>query len=199
MNFGAALKDKLGPFPTWLWLLMITIAGLGWWLIEQRKSSSSTTAADTTGGQADVPEIIIQNQEPGAQSPSGTSPGPGPVISVPPTGKGPTGGGGGPAHYKFITTGKEQIDEDVQEIANSYGMTEAQLVKLNPDLKKYVGSGKTVPSGLRLKVRANLPPIKGPHGKPKGKTPKKAKVQPGGTDVTGGGGRANPGGLDQAA
>lgn len=53
------LKAKIGPLPTWAWLLLITIAGLGYYLISSRKSAAATPATPASGT-AQVPETVNQ-------------------------------------------------------------------------------------------------------------------------------------------
>lgn len=114
---GNVLQQRMGPFATWVWLLIGTVAVLGYAYFRSRKTAAATTQA--TAGQAvpsqQVPDIIIQNQEePGEEA---TPPPPG---SVPPTPPPPTGGGGGtkppvkpptkpptkPPRYKIITVAR---------------------------------------------------------------------------------------------
>lgn len=52
-----------------------------------------------------------------------------------------------PTHY-VITNGQE----DMHQIATKYGVTTDDLVGWNPSLKRYVGTGKKVPKGKRIKV-----------------------------------------------
>lgn len=52
-----------------------------------------------------------------------------------------------PTHY-IITNGQE----DMHQIAVKYKVTTDELVGWNPSLKRYVGTGKKVPKGKRIKV-----------------------------------------------
>ena len=42
---------------------------------------------------------------------------------------------------------------DLQKIATGHGLTEKQLLQLNPHLRKYAGTGKPVPKGTLVKLR----------------------------------------------
>jgi LysM repeat protein len=74
-GIGGALKSKVGPFALWIWLAILTALAAVYYLYEKHKagSSSSTggtsasTGADTTGGEADVPQTVIQNMLPPEQ------------------------------------------------------------------------------------------------------------------------------------
>lgn len=90
---GNVLQQRMGPFATWVWLLIGTVLILGYAYYRNRKTAAAQTgqaAAGQTVPAQQVPDIIIQNQEePGQEA---TPPPPG---SVPPTPPPPTGGGGG--------------------------------------------------------------------------------------------------------
>ena len=55
-GFGGALRQKLGPFQTWVYLLIITIGLLAYWLYAKHKSGSSSASSSATTGQAGVGE-----------------------------------------------------------------------------------------------------------------------------------------------
>ncbi|TNC19073.1 hypothetical protein [Amycolatopsis alkalitolerans] len=75
---GNVLTEKIGPLQTWQYLGIVTIAGLGWYVISSRKKAAGqqTTQSSVTQSQsaADVPQFVIQNQfpvtVPGSSSPS---------------------------------------------------------------------------------------------------------------------------------
>lgn len=88
---GGFLARKVGPLPMWAWLAILTAAAFGWYLYEKHKSGTSSAPAQ---GEAQTPEIVIQNEttqaavppdEPGTPVPGN----PPPVISVPPDKKTP--------------------------------------------------------------------------------------------------------------
>ena len=89
---GNVLQQRMGPFATWVWLLIGTVLVLGYAYFRSRKSSAQP--AQAAAGQAvpsqQVPDIIIQNQEGPDQDAT-----PPPQGSVPPTSPPPSGGGGG--------------------------------------------------------------------------------------------------------
>jgi hypothetical protein len=59
-GIGGTLKSKMGPFPVWVWLAIITIAGLAYYLYEQHKQGS---AAQQPQGSTAAPEVVVENQE----------------------------------------------------------------------------------------------------------------------------------------
>jgi len=76
------LRAKAGPFAVWLWLVIITIAGLAYYLYEQHKNAASgTTAAgtNTPEGYAQVPETVNQTDITFAPP---TAPEPGKAVKV---------------------------------------------------------------------------------------------------------------------
>ena len=163
-GLGSTLSQKMGPLPVWAWLAILTVAGLLWWLVAQRKGGTPA------GGTASVPETVIDVDNPAPPSPPPPSPPPpgpklppqqpGPHRHHPPHGPHPTGHEPkGKAHYKFVDIGGRATSQNtVQQWAQKFGMTEQELVKLNPGLHPWVGSGKPVSTPMRLKVRANLKP-----------------------------------------
>lgn len=42
---------------------------------------------------------------------------------------------------------------DLQKIATGHGLTEKQLLQLNPQLRKYAGTGRPVPKGTLVRLR----------------------------------------------
>jgi hypothetical protein len=63
--------------------------------------------------------------------------------------KGVTGGTGG---TKQVTVGGPHATKDLYQLAKQYHITEAQLLKMNPGLKKYEGSKKPIPVKTKIKV-----------------------------------------------
>jgi outer membrane biosynthesis protein TonB len=68
-GFTGALRQKLGPFPTWVYLLVITAGLLAYYLYEKHKSGSSSASTTTTGqagvgeatGAQNVPDYVFQS------------------------------------------------------------------------------------------------------------------------------------------
>lgn len=67
-GFGGALHQKLGPFPTWIYLLVITIGLFAYYLVSKHKAGNGSSGA--TSGQAqpgevtgdqNVPDYVFQN------------------------------------------------------------------------------------------------------------------------------------------
>lgn len=87
---GGMLTRKLGPLPTWGWLLIITGLAAGYYLIEKRKTASSATTAATTAtstAASNVPDYVFQNYN---QIPP-TTPAPAPAATAPaPARQGPS-------------------------------------------------------------------------------------------------------------
>lgn len=85
---GNVLTQKVGPFAAWIWLLIITVVIVGYAYLKKGKAAPApagqATAGQSTAAQ-NVPDIIIQNQEP--SSPAAPAP---PAGSVPPTAPPPT-------------------------------------------------------------------------------------------------------------
>jgi hypothetical protein len=146
------LKGKAGPLPVWGWLALTTGLLLAYYLWAQRKAGASGTATGSTSG-SDVPQTVNQttvNLPPDADKDIDKK--------VPPHGKGPTNHKPGPVDkpqpIRFVEVGGPHAKDDLQELAKSYGITEAELIKLNPGLKRYEGSKKPIPTRTRIKVPA---------------------------------------------
>lgn len=106
---GNVLQQRIGPFATWVWLLIATIGVLGYAFLGGRKkqANAQATAGQAVGAQQ-VPDIIIQNQEGPEQQP----PAP-PASAVPPTQPAPTPAkppvpkpGPKPPRYKTISVAR---------------------------------------------------------------------------------------------
>jgi hypothetical protein len=167
------LTQKFGPIPVWAWLAIATALAVGVYLFTKNKGSSSQDQGTT--GTAQVPDIILQNVMPTETVPGPPPPPPGatpppaplpPVVSVPPN-MGPPpppvpgkkGGGGTPpprrpAGLKTITVGGPHATKDLYQLAKQYGISENRLIQINPNLKRYEGSGKPIPTKTKIKVPA---------------------------------------------
>lgn len=73
---GNVFTEKLGPLEVWKYLGIITIAGLGWYVISSRKKTAAqqttTSSATQTQASADVPQFVINNQFPSTVPSSGS-------------------------------------------------------------------------------------------------------------------------------
>jgi hypothetical protein len=190
MALADSLQHKLGPLPTWGWIAIAT-AGFGvFYLIEKKKASSSTTTPTNTGsassttnppGQGQVPPYVTVDQLTSTNTNSNNT---APVsINSPTTNTGPGAGAtttGGttnnnpapvsaptpttPTRPTSIVASGEDAG-DINRIAIQYGLSEAQLLASNPQLKKMkvkvngktvnlVGSGQPVPTGTKINIPA---------------------------------------------
>lgn len=157
-GFVGALKSKFGPLPVWAWLAAITTLLLGYYLYEKHKAGTSAAASSSPdAGTADnsVPDTIIQNMIPPEQNtivpppstPSSPVAAPPPVTSAPPGHVVPKPKT--PAKPKTVTTNGKLT---LYKIAKEYGISEQALVKDNPKLKHYYGSGDSIPAGTKVNV-----------------------------------------------
>jgi hypothetical protein len=101
-GFTGALRQKLGPFPTWIYLLVITIGLLAYWLYEKHKNGSSSSSSATTGqagtgeavGAQDVPDYVFQSTTNVTEPPESNSiTVNNPPVSPPASTSTPSGGG----------------------------------------------------------------------------------------------------------
>jgi hypothetical protein len=158
----SAFKRKIGPLPMWAWMaigLGIALA-LSIWQKNKKASSSQTAAsADTTTAASQIPQFVnqtyVQNTPPQTTTPTGG--GTGTVTTPPPT-------QAAPRPTQITASGED--NGDINRIAQSYGLTESELVAANPGLKtmmvtingkkvKLYGSGAPVPKGTVIKI----PPV----------------------------------------
>jgi hypothetical protein len=171
------LTQKFGPLPVWGWLAIVTALAAGVYLLTKKKSSTDSG----TTGTSQIPETIIQNVMPTETQPAPAPPPPGatppspPPVTVPPLQPPPTqpptvlpnqppppakqGGGGTPpprrpAGLKTITVGGPHATKDLYQLARQYGISEARLIQINPNLKRYEGSGKPIPTKTKIKIPA---------------------------------------------
>lgn len=156
---------KIGPLPMWAWVAIVGGGILAWSLFSSKKAASS--AADTSAAGTDasqVPQFVNQTyttvtppmSPPAGQpppSPPGTPPpnSTPPKISVPPMIRSPLPRSPGSPQPNQRTE-KTRHREDLYKIAKGFGITEGDLLKANPDLKKYEGTGKKLPIGTEVKV-----------------------------------------------
>lgn len=162
-----------------VWVVAVALVGIYYWYTHYGPGASSSatgsSAIDPSTGQPYAAELAAADQEiadlqnssggtgSGTGSGSGTPPpppppGPKPPIPFPPR---PHGHGHRRGHkppyrqaYQQVWIGGKHAKFDLQQIARQYGLTEAQLTELNPQLKKYVGSRKPVPVHMQITVPA---------------------------------------------
>ncbi|MDA8319059.1 MAG: hypothetical protein M0030_04485 [Actinomycetota bacterium] len=158
----------IGPLPMWGWLLIAGGGILGYAFYSGSFSSSGSSSSGTTGA-GQVPQFVNQvytsgqpPTQPTVPAPApipvdhGPGPGGGPPVTGPPQwfgprpgpGPKPPGKGGGGGNY-LKSSGKY----DLQGIAKGHGLTEKQLLQLNPQLRKYSGTGKHIPRGTKVRLR----------------------------------------------
>lgn len=116
---GNALTQRLGPLATWVWLLIITLAILGYAYWKNRKNAATQQTGQAQPGQAvpaqTVPDIILQNQlqqsqtqtvtPPAAATPP-TAPTPPPPAPTPPPVPGPKPPKKPPKKYETVMVGR---------------------------------------------------------------------------------------------
>lgn len=137
-------------------------------------SSSAGTAGDTTASGANSPAddsaaladieqqlADLNGQLGGGSSGGGGSDGGGGLTGTTGdgggTGTGTGTGSGGSAPNPLdklhqTTVGGKGATRDLYQIARDNGITEAELVKLNPQLKRYVGTKKPIPKRQKIIV-----------------------------------------------
>lgn len=98
---GGVLRQKLGPLPTWMYLLLITIGLLAYYLYAKHKAGASTATPAATAGQAqpgevtgaqNVPDYVFQNTTNVTEPPESNTI----TVNNPPVTPGPPGPAGPP-------------------------------------------------------------------------------------------------------
>ena len=195
-----------------VWVVAVALVGIYYWYTHYGPGSSTSStsgAIDPATGQPYAAELAsadqeiadLQNQSGGSSGGSGTPPpppppphpgphpGPKPPIPYPPR---PHGHGHRRGHkppyrqaYQQVWIGGKHAYLDLQQIARQYGLTEAQLTELNPQLKKYVGSKKPVPVHMQItvpapKLQSGIKPVpgNGPAALPSGQHYPKKQAAP---------------------
>lgn len=141
------LTNRIGPLPTWGWLGIATAGGGAFYLWHKSKSGGQPPAE----GEADVPDYVFQNYN--EMPPEQPAPRPGrPDPGGPIRGKRPE-----PVPVKHLGGDKYRVGSaaDLFFLAKRFGITERELVRANPQLRKYVGTGKGIPSGTVIHVPAH--------------------------------------------
>lgn len=147
---GSLLTRKLGPLPTWGWLVIVTAAGIGFYLYQKHKQASAAQNSNSGGGpsptvgEAFVPEFVINNQE----EPPG-----GPPAKRPPQPKPKPGKNG---DWKEITVEKDQT---FAQLAQAYHWDPA-TIRAIASANQIAGKGQLRPGTLLHKGQVILRPIK---------------------------------------
>jgi hypothetical protein len=157
-------------------IIAFVVAG-GWFLLHRGQAAGSSAAGDSTaGGAAGSPDDSaalsdIEQQlsdlngtlgQLGGGASGGGSDGGGGVTGTTGDGGGTgtgTGTGGPPAKppnpaagIHWATVGGKGATRDLYQIAHDNGISEAELIRLNPQLKKYSGTKKPLPKRTRILV-----------------------------------------------
>lgn len=157
---GGFFSKKYGPLPGWGWAALAGVGAIAWFWWRSRSNSQASSPADTSGTDTGSTDPQVQDQLASLQdeidalqgelsSTGGGSAGGGGGGSG--GGDGGGGSGGGSGHKWVTATGKE----DLYQIARSAGISESKLLKLNSgqkNLQKYVGTGKDLPKGWKVRV-----------------------------------------------
>lgn len=144
---GAALKGKVGPLPTWVWLGLITVILLGYWLVTKNKSGASSSSGQQ-GTPSDVgqPGVVVINQ---GDTDTGAAPPPPP--SPPPHGPPPE------PQSRQITLDK---NETLAELAKQRHWSSATLQAVENE-NVMQGGGKLTAQSKLHKGQTIIRPLKG--------------------------------------
>jgi hypothetical protein len=164
---GNVLTRKIGPLPTWVWTAIVGGVIVLWALYQRSKSGSSSSGVDTAAAQASTtpPDVFMVSPNPTTPAGTGTDtttttgtqttppeqPAPTPTPTPTP---GSSSTGPAPVPLKKVGTGKVRIgsSQDLYYLAKQLGVSYNALLKANPALKKYEGTGKGIPSGTTINV-----------------------------------------------
>jgi hypothetical protein len=187
INEDKKVKGKGGALKKYKWYIVggsAVVILLIWWVFKSKGSTSSQAASNAAAEEAASQQAQESSIDPATGYPYGSaadlaalgssgsitgttgSGGDGSTGAPGPTGPaGPSGPSGtvGPGGFYVTPTGNTL---DINRIAQSFGLTEAQLVAANPSLlnlkqtsgQKYYGSGVALPSGVDL----NVAPVSNP-------------------------------------
>lgn len=147
---------KIGPLPMWAWVAIVGAIILGWAFFKSKSSASQQQQADTTDA-SQVPQFVNQTYAnpgpPGPVGPTGTTgppgpPGPpGPAGSKPPIPR-PVPRGTEPPER----TEKLRHKGNLEQIAKRNNISLAELLRLNPGLARFKGTGHVFPVGTTVRV-----------------------------------------------
>jgi hypothetical protein len=141
---GNLFTRKLGPLPTWAWMAIGLALILGYAYYKSKTTTASSgTATGTDASQ--VPQFVNQTY-------TSVSP-PSAPVAAPATA---SSGSSGNTHVplKREPGGKARVgsEADLYNLAKQVGVSEQALVRANPRLRTYVGTGKGIPSGTVIKL-----------------------------------------------
>ena len=165
-GIGGTLGRKMGPMPVWLWLVILTVAALGFYLWKQHTAAASSGTAVTGTGSvtpaSSVPDYVSQTTINLTEPPETTTPPPGP----PPKKKPPGGGGGGapkgpppkrtprgktPQPPLLSSTYTVKPGDTLDKLAAKFGISRVDLAHGNG-----LGTGAGLRTGQVLKVPGPL-------------------------------------------
>ncbi|HEY6275594.1 MAG TPA: hypothetical protein VIX86_04610 [Streptosporangiaceae bacterium] len=138
---GSWLTRRVGPVQGWVYLAggLVVAGAVAWRYLHPSTSTASTSAAADTTGASQVPQFVNQTYT-SVAAPSAPVP--------PPTQQGPATQP--PRTHRKVKVGPQ--NRDIYRLARSYGMTEHELLALNPDLRKLAGTRRPIPIGTEITV-----------------------------------------------
>jgi hypothetical protein len=128
-----ALQQRIGPWPVYVYLLVLTVALGAWYLWDKHKNGGSSAAAADSGQAAagetasaqDVPDYVFQTTIQNTQPPEAPTPA-GPASPVTPT---PTQNPGDPTRLPASATRHvSQGNQSLASIAKARNTTVAHLI-----------------------------------------------------------------------
>lgn len=144
---GSLLTRKLGPLPTWGWLAIVTVVFAAFYLYQKHKQSqnaqNSSTGTSPTMGEAFVPDIVIQNEQPPSGPPPKRPPKPKPEPDQ-------------DSGWKEITV---ERDQTFAEMARDYHWTPA-TIRAIAQANQIAGKGQLRPGTKLHKGQVILRPVK---------------------------------------
>lgn len=179
---GGILRQKMGPWPVWLYLVLVTAAGLAYYLYERHKNGSSSSAStSTTGtastgqmtGSANVPDYVFQNTTNVTEPPDQVNitppppPAPTPPVTttpppktVPPPGK-TTKPPTKPVDKEPVMSNTYTVKagDTLNSLAKKFGISRVELAHDNG-----LGTGAGLKTGQKLKVPGPVRPRPGGPG-----------------------------------
>jgi hypothetical protein len=148
---GGFLHSKIFGIPA-----IVVIGGIGlivYFIFFKNSSSTSSGSPSTSGGGGSVTTGATTIDKGAVQISVTQEPG-GNTQPAPPA-TGATSAKTASVPLKKVNSTEDRLGSasDLYYIAKKLGISEAELIKLNPSLKKYEGTGKAVPSGTKIKVK----------------------------------------------
>ena len=161
---GGALGRKMGPMPVWMWLVILTVAGLAFYLWKQRTAASSGSAVTGTGSvtpASSVPDYVSQTTINLEEPPETGTPPPGPPPKKkppprrkkPPPKKRPPGKKPGGGDQDPVMSGSYTVKpgDTLDSLAKKFGIDRTDLAHANG-----LGTGAGLRTGMDLKVPGPL-------------------------------------------